>query len=602
MSWLLAAAALVGGRIAAASDLPDRIADPANWAAQAGDYANQRHSALAQITTDNVHDLQLAWSFSTGVLRGHEGSPLVVGDRMYLHTPFPNKVFALDLDTLEVAWKYTPRQDPAVVPEMCCDTVNRGLAYADGRIFLQQADATLVALDARNGQVLWSASNGDPRVGAVSSSAPHVFDGVVIAGIAGGEWGVRGYLSAYDAASGRPLWRGYSLGPDQDMLMDPERSTTWRDGRVAPVGPDSSLRTWKGDQWKIGGGPTWGWYSYDPALQSVFYGTGNPSTWNPGQRPGDNKWAMSIWSRDLHTGRVNWVYQMTPFDEWDYDGVNEMILADIPVHGRPVPALVHFDRNGFAYTLDRRSGALLLAEKFDPSVNWASRIDPVSGRPVADPRYSTARTGPDETTRGICPASLGSKDQQPASFDADRGWFVVPTNHVCMDEETFEVRYTAGQPYVGASLHMYPAPAAGPTQQSGTLGNVIAWDAGVGRIVWSVPERFSVWSGVLTTAGGLVFYGTLEGWLKALDARTGQELWRFKTPSGIVGNVFSYRHRGRQFIGVFSGIGGWAGIGLADGIADGKDGDGAGAVGAYRELSRYTEAGGVLTVFALPVH
>lgn len=580
------------------ADLDTRIADPANWAAQAGDAANQRHSRLAQITAANVGSLQMAWSFSTGALRGHEGAPLVIGNRMYIHTPFPNKVFAIDLDTLQIVWRFEPRQDPAVIPEMCCDTVNRGLAYGDGQIFLLQADSTLVALDAKTGAVRWRAVNGDPMVGAVSTSAPHVFKDKVVVGIAGGDWGVRGYLSAYDIHDGHRVWRGYSVGPDSDLLIDPVRSTTWRDGAVVPVGADSSLRTWKGDQWKIGGGTTWGWYSYDAALNAVFYGTGNPSTWNPAQRPGDNKWAMSIWSRDLDSGQANWVYQMTPFDEWDFDGVNEMILADLTVHGSRVAALVHFDRNGFAYTLDRRTGALLRADKYDPAVNWASEVDLHSGRPTVVPRYSTARNGEDVSTDGICPASLGTKDQQPASFDPQTGLFYVPTNHVCMNYEPYRVEYTAGMPYSGATLSMFPAPAASPAQQAGTLGNFIAWDAAQGRIVWSKPEKFSVWSGALTTAGGLVLYGTLEGYLKALDAHTGAELWRFKTPSGIVGNVFSYAHRGRQFIGVFSGIGGWAGIGLAAGLT--RPEDGAGAVGGYRELGAYTTLGGTLSVFALP--
>ena len=580
------------------ADLASKIKDPKNWAAQAGDFANHRYSELAQVNTKNVKDLQVAWTFSTGVLRGHEGSPLVIGDMMYIHTPFPNKVFAYDLNELKIVWKYEPKQDPAVVPQMCCDTVNRGLAYGEGKIFLQQADTTLVAMDAKSGKVLWSVKNGDPKIGAVNSSAPHVFKDKVLTGISGGEWGVRGFMAAYDINTGKQVWKGYSVGPDDEMLMDPEKTTTWTDGKVAPVGKDSSIKTWKGDQWKIGGGTTWGWYSYDPALNAAFYGSGNPSTWNPAQRPGDNKWSMSIWSRDVDTGKVNWVYQMTPYDEWDFDGINEMVLADINVHGKPTHALVHFDRNGFGYTLDRTNGALLVAEKYDPAVNWATHVDMKTGRPVTVAKFSTARNGPDVNTKGVCPAALGSKDEQPSSFDPDTKLFYVPTNHVCMDYEPFKVEYTAGSPYVGATLSMFPAPAAGKDQKEGTMGNFIAWDAGTGKIVWSKPEKFSVWSGALTTKGGLAFYGTLEGYIKAVDAKTGAELWKFKTPSGIIGNVFTYEHKGKQFVGVYSGIGGWAGIGMAAGLD--KDTDGLGAVGGYRELSKYTELGGSLTVFALP--
>ncbi len=587
---LLAAPMLVHAN----ADVEKNIANSKNWAVQAGDMYNQRYSKLDQINTKNVGKLQVAWTFSTGVLRGHEGSPLVIGDMMYLHSPFPNKVFALDLNTQKIVWKYEPKQDPAVIPQMCCDTVNRGLAYAEGKIILQQADSMLVAMDAKTGKVLWSVKNGDPKLGAVNTNAPHVFKDKVITGISGGEWGVRGFLAAYNLSDGKLAWKGYSVGPDAEMLMDPEKTMTWTDGQMKPVGKDSSLKTWKGDQWKIGGGTTWGWFSYDKAPNLVYYGTGNPSTWNPSQRPGDNKWTMTIFARDVDTGMAKWVYQMTPFDEWDFDGINEMILADINVKGKPTKALVHFDRNGFGYTMDRISGALLVAEKYDPKVNWATHVDMKTGRPQVVKQYSTAQNGPDVNTKGICPAALGTKDQQPASFDPNTKLFYVPTNHVCMDYEPFKVEYTAGQPYVGATLSMFPAPGS-----HGGMGNFITWDAGTGKIVQSKAEKFSVWSGVLNTAGGLSCYGTLEGHFKCVDAKDiTKELYRFKTPSGIIGNMFTYEHKGKQYLGTFSGIGGWAGIGMAAGLE--KDTDGLGAVGGYRELNQYTELGGSLTVWALP--
>jgi PQQ-dependent dehydrogenase (methanol/ethanol family) len=303
---------------------------------------------------------------------------------------------------------------------------------------------------------------------------------------------------------------------------------------------------------------------------------------------------MTIFARDVDTGMAKWVYQMTPFDEWDFDGINEMILADINVKGKKTKALVHFDRNGFGYTLDRTNGALLVAQKYDPKVNWATHVDMKSGRPQVVPRYSTAHNGPDVNTKGVCPAALGSKDQQPAAFNPQNGLFYVPTNHVCMDYEPFEVEYVAGQPYVGATLAMYPAPGS-----HGGMGNFIVWNAGTGKIVQSKPEKFSVWSGALVTAGGIACYGTLEGYLKCVDSKNvNKELYKFKTPSGIIGNVFTYMHKGKQYIGVYSGIGGWAGIGLAAGLE--KDADGLGAVGGYKELAQYTDLGGSLTVFALP--
>ena len=595
-AWLCVSSALLAlpGLALANADVEKNIANSKNWATQAGDMYNQRYSQLKQINTGNVGKMQVAWTFSTGVLRGHEGSPLVIDGKMYLHSPFPNKVFAIDLDTQKILWKYEPKQDPAVIPQMCCDTVNRGLAYAEGKVILQQADSMLVALDAKSGKVVWSVKNGDPKLGAVNTNAPHVFKDKVITGISGGEWGVRGFLAAYNLKDGTPAWKGYSVGPDNEMLIDPDKTMTWTDGKMAPVGKDSSLKTWQGDQWKIGGGTTWGWFSYDKAVNLLYYGTGNPSTWNPAQRPGDNKWTMAIFARDVDTGMTKWVYQMTPYDEWDFDGINEMILADIDVKGKPTKALVHFDRNGFAYTMDRVTGALLVAEKYDPKVNWATHVDMKTGRPQVVAKYSTAKNGPDVNTKGICPAALGTKDQQPASFDPNTKLFYVPTNHVCMDYEPFKVEYTAGQPYVGATLSMFPAPGS-----HGGLGNYITWNAGTGKIVQSKPEKFSVWSGSLNTAGGLSCSGTLEGHLKCVDAKDiNKELFKFKTPSGIIGNVFTYEHKGKQHIGVFSGIGGWAGIGMAAGLE--KDTDGLGAVGGYRELNQYTELGGSLTVFALP--
>ena len=588
---LLALAVAVGGLagVAKANDeLIKMQTDPNQWVMPAGNYANTRYSALDQINASNVKNLQVAWTFSTGVLRGHEGGPLVIGDVMYIHAPFPNTVFALDLNNDgRILWKYQPTQDPNVIPVMCCDTVNRGVAYADGKIFLHQADTTLVALDAKTGKVVWSVKDGDPTKGETGTSAPLVVKNMVLVCTSGGEFGVRGHVTAYDLQSGKQVWRGYSMGPDSDTLMDPDKTTSMGQ----PVGKDSGTATWQGDQWKIGGGTTWGWISYDPALNTVYYGTGNPSTWNPVQRPGDNKWSMTIFARDADTGMAKWVYQMTPHDEWDYDGVNEMILVDKDMAGSSGKLLVHFDRNGFGYTLDRTNGKLLVAEKFDPAVNWATKIDLSTGLPDRVKQYSTEAGGQDVNTKNICPAALGSKDQQPASYDPNTGLVYVPTNHVCMDYEPFKVAYQAGQPYVGATLSMYPAPGGN------TLGNFIAWDPTTGKIVWSDPETFSVWSGALSTAGGVVFYGTLDGYLKAVDAKTGQELWKFKTPSGIIGNVNTYVHGGKQYIAVLSGVGGWAGIGMAAGLTG--DQEGLGAVGAYKALSQYTQLGGSLTVFTL---
>jgi alcohol dehydrogenase (cytochrome c) len=606
---LLAAAALalvpISGPVLANTELEKLMQDPNYWVFPGGNYWNWRYSELKQINNQNAHKLQAAWTFSTGVLRGHEGGPLVLPaaatgldhDALYIHAAFPNNVFAINLDDLTIDWEYVPVQDyEETVPVMCCDTVNRGLGYAEGKIFLQQADTWLVALDAKTGKVVWKTKNGDPKLGQTNTNAPHVMKDKVITGMSGAEFGVRCWVNAYDIDTGALVWRAYSMGPDEEMLIDPEQTTEL--GK--PVGRNSSLKTWKGDQWQLGGGSVWGWWPYDKEQNLLFYGSGNPGTWNPVVRPGDNKWSMTIFARDVDTGMAKWVYQMTPHDEWDYDGINEMILVDMEVKGTPRKALVHFDRNGFAYTLDRVTGELLVAEKYDPAVNWASHVDMQTGRPQVDKKYSPHARGEDVNTTNICPAALGTKDQQPAAYSPRTGWFYVPTNHVCMNYEPVSGgEYVAGQPYVNAVLSMFPAGrVTGDPMNKNNLGNFIAWDANAGRIMWSIPERFSVWSGALATAGDVVFYGTLEGYLKAINAKDGKLLWKFKTPSGIIGNVNTWAHKGKQYVGVLSGVGGWAGIGMAAGLI--QDTEGLGAVGAYKGLSSYTRLGGVLSVFSLP--
>ena len=408
--WIAAPVfALFAGGASANDALITLSKDPNQWVMPPRDYANTRYSELSQINKDNAKNLRPLWTFSTGVLRGHEGGPLVIGDVMYIHTPFPNNVFALDLNhNGQILWKYEPKQDPTVIPVMCCDTVNRGVAYGDGKIFLYQADATLVALDAKTGSVVWSVKNGDPKKGETGTSAPMVVKDKVIVGISGGEFGVQAHVTGYSIKDGTKVWRAYSEGPDDQILFD---ANTTELGK--PVGKDSSLKTWQGDQWKIGGGGTWGWYSYDPQMNLFYYGSGNPSTWNPVQRPGDNKWSMTIFARNPDTGVAKWVYQMTPHDQWDYDGVNEMILADINVKGQPTKALVHFDRNGFAYTLNRETGALLVAEKYDPKVNWASKVDLQTGRPQVVAEFCARLFRGGQELQSYLPS--GSRLQRPTA-------------------------------------------------------------------------------------------------------------------------------------------------------------------------------------------
>jgi lanthanide-dependent methanol dehydrogenase len=570
-------------------ELAKLVKDQAEWRMQEGNYQGWRYSPLTQINRDNVKNLRVAWQFSTGQLRGHEGASLVIGNRMYLQTPQPGIVFALDLDHPgQILWEYNANSAPDAVPMACCDLVNRGPAYADGKIFMTTLDNRVIALDAATGKELWKALNGDYKRGETITMSPLFVKGKVIVGNSGGEYGVRGNLTAYDAADGHMLWRAYNTGPDKDVLIDPQKTLMM--GKPIEKA-DLGVTTWPKDQWKIGGSASWGWITYDPELNLIYYGTSNPGTWNPNQRPGDNKWSTTLFARDPDTGEAKWVYQMTPHDEWDYDAVNESILTDETIDGHDHKVMVHFDRNGFAYTIDRTNGVPLVAEKYDPTVNWAKKIDLKTGLPERDERYSTSR-GVENNVQGICPASVGSKDQQPSAYSPKTGLFYVPTNHLCMDYEPIDIAYVAGQPYVGAIVEMY---GANHGQQ---LGRFIAWDAAKGKEVWEIPERWAVWSGALATGGDVVFYGTMDGMAKAVDAHDGKVLWQQRLPSGIVGYFNSFEHNGKQYVSVLSGIGGWAALGLAAGLTDPTAG--LGVVGAFADLARYTNLGGTLTVFELP--
>jgi len=600
----------------AAADQEKAIANPDNWAAPRGDYTNQAYSKLTQINQGNVKNLKAAWTFATGVNRGHEGSPVVVGHMMYVHTAFPNNIYALDLnDNQKIVWSYFPKQDPSVQAVLCCDNVNRGLGYGDGKIFLQQNDGTLVALDAASGKKVWDVKNTDPKVGATNTNAPHVIKDKVLTGCSGAEFGVRCFIQAYNIKDGSVAWKAYSTGPDSEVLIGKDFNkdtplysalSVYEDvaggnkqggsfkkidtAKLKGGEKDLGLKTWLKPQavkdgWQHGGGSVWGWWPYDPKTNLVYYGTGNPSVWNPDVRPGDNKWSMTVFARDLNTGVARWGMQMTPHDEWDYDGINEVILFD---NGGKTYAW-HHDRNGFAYTWQADNGVLVAAEKVHPFVNWATDVDKKSGVPS---KLATASTHQDYNAKGVCPAALGTKDQQPAAYSPKTGLIYSPLNHVCMTYEPVESKYVAGQPWVGATLTMF----AGP---DGVMGGFAAYDPMTNKKAWYNKEKFSAWGGSLNTASDLVFYGTLDRWFKALDAKTGKELWKFQVGSGVIGNAFTYSNGGKQYVGVLSGIGGWAGVAMNLGLTNPTDA--LGAAGGYAELTKYNAApgGGALTVFSL---
>jgi len=561
-----------------------------NWVMQTKDYSATHYSELWDINVTNVKNLKPAWTFSTGVLNGHEGGPLVVNGIMYVHTPYPNNVFAIDLDEPgKILWQYKPKQNPAARAVACCDVVNRGLAYApEGKdypatIFLNQLDGHIVALNAKTGNMLWKMENSDIAMGSTLTVAPFVVKDKVIVGSSGAELGVRGYATAYNIKDGKQEWRVYATGPDEDIKLAKDFNKANPHYGQFGLG----LKTWEGDAWKIGGGTNWGWYAYDSELEMLYYGSGNPAPWNETMRPGDNKWTMTIWGRDVNSGEAKFGYQKTPHDEWDYAGVNYMGLSEQVVNGKKRKLLTHPDRNGIVYTLDRENGDLINAFKIDDTVNWVKKVDLKTGLPVRDPEYSTRM---DHEAKGICPSAMGYHNQGIESYDPNKQLFFMGINHICMDWEPFMLPYRAGQFFVGATLNMYPGP-------KGTLGQVKAMNAVTGEFEWEIKEKFAVWGGTLATAGDLVFYGTLDGQIKALNSKTGEELWKFKLPSGVIGHPITYMHEGKQYVAIYYGVGGWPGVGLVFDLQDPTAG--LGAVGAFKELAHYTQMGGGVMVFAL---
>jgi PQQ-dependent dehydrogenase (methanol/ethanol family) len=416
--------------------------------------------------------------------------------------------------------------------------------------------------------------------------APLVVKDKILVGNSGGEFGVRGWLTALDAGTGRIAWKAYSTGPDKDVMIGPGFHPFYAMDR----GKDLGVSTWPPDAWRIGGGTVWGWISYDPELNLIFYGTGNPGPWNADQRPGDNKWTCGIFARDADTGEARWFYQLSPHDHFDYDGVNELVLLDLEVAGKPRKVLIRPERNGYIYVMDRTTGEVLSADPFAYITSTAG-VDLQSGR-MRD--VVAKQTGAGKTVEQICPAAPGAKDWQPSAFSPRTGLLYLSVNNLCMDYQGMEANYIAGTPFVGANVKMYAGPG-------GNRGFFTAWDLTAHKPRWQIKERFPAWSGALATAGDVVFYGTMEGWFKAVDAVSGRELWKFKTGSGIIGQPVTYKGPdGKQYVAILSGVGGWSGAVVA-GKLDPRDATGAlGFTGAMGDLPQNTTPGGMLYVFALP--
>jgi alcohol dehydrogenase (cytochrome c) len=563
-------------------------AEDGQWTMPAKNFASTRYSGLDEITIDNVKNLQVAFTFSTGVNKGQEAAPLVVGTTMYVLTPYPNILYALDLAKpgAPPKWQYNPKPAAASQGVACCDVVNRGPVFAHGKIYFNTLDAHTVAVDAESGKEAWKTKLGEINSGETMTMAPLVVKDKVLVGISGGEYGVRGWILALDANSGKSVWKAYSTGPDKDVLI----GANFKPFYDGDKGQDLGVKTWPPQAWEQGGGTVWGWISYDPDLNLVYYGTGNPGPWNSEQRPGDNKWTSGIFARDADTGEARWFYQWSPHDLYDWDGINEQILLDMAWNGQQRKLLVRPERNGYVYVLDRTTGEVLSAKPFH-AITTSSGVDLKTGRLQfnSDKQPITNRV-----VRDICPTASGAKDWNPSAFSHKTGLLYLPHANLCMDLQHMEANYISGTPYLGAEARFKPGPG-------GHRGEFSAWDIREGREVWTVKESFPVWSGALATAGDVVFYGNMEGWFKALHARTGELLWQFKTASGIIGQPTTYKGPdGRQYVAILSGVGGWAGA-VVSGDLDVRDGTAAlGFVNAMRDLKDVTTKGGTLYVFRLP--
>ncbi|MEO8126064.1 MAG: PQQ-dependent dehydrogenase, methanol/ethanol family [Bryobacteraceae bacterium] len=521
--------------------------DPAGeWRSQARDYANTRYSTLDQINVSNAKTLRIAWTFSDGTQGGHEAAPLVVDNTMYVVTPFPDVLYALDLTKpgQPIKWSFAPNPNPIAKGKACCDTVNRGLAYSGGKLIYNLLDAHTVAVDAKTGKEAWRIKMGNVESGETMTMAPFVIGNKVLVGNSGGEMGVWGWIAALDVATGKELWRAYSTGSDEKVRIGADFKPFYDQFK----GKDLGISTWPAGMWKHGAGTVWGWISYDPQLNLVYYGTSNPGPRVPEQRPGANLWTSAIFARDADTGMARWAYQTTPHDQWDYDGVNENLLMDLPINGQTRKVLVHFDRNAYAYTMDRATGEVLLATPFAYQ-NWSSGFDMKTGVPLInkdkEPHAEIKLTN-------LCPPDIGGKDWQPSAASPRTGLVYAAIFNICMDVTDHKASYIPSTPYDGMEMHRYPAPG-------GNLGEFMAWNPVTGKKAWSIKETYMTMSGVLATAGDLAFYGTADGWFRAVDARDGKVLWSQMLGSGIIGQPMTFLGPDhRQYIAISAGVGGAA--------------------------------------------
>ena len=514
----------------AASWLARPAAAQSGWPAYGGDSANTRYSPLSRINTSTVNRLKVAWVLQFGTLEAQESTPVVVGDTLYVTTSAgPRYVYAVNAKTGAIRWKYAPEIPPDVQQTTCCGLDNRGVAYAHGKLFVARLDAMLVALDAGTGKELWKAKVVDYKQGHAITSPPTIAKNLVVTGFAGGEYGVRGAITAYDQETGREVWRTYTV----------------------PGPGEPGNETWKGESWKTGGGAAWFIGSYDPRLNLVYYGASNAAPWGGGVRGPDsseygqytNLYTASTLALDADTGKIVWHYQTTPYDVWDYDGVNELVLVDASVEGQKTPLALKADRNGFFYVLNRKTGQLVSARPF-VLVNWAKGIDPATGRPI---EVAEKRPRQDVWARDVCPNLFGGKNWEPMSYSPQTGLVYIPTFNLCMDIVNRTQDYKPGTFFLASEFELAKA---GPGDY---MSELVAWDPIKQQKVWGSKEELPFMGGALSTAGGLVFHGNVFGVFKALDAWTGKVLWQFNTGSGITAGPATYEVDGAQYVAVVSG-------------------------------------------------
>ena len=509
-----------GGGPVAADDLLAGLADPSQWLLYGGNYANHRHSPIDDITPENVAGLQVAWAFPTGTMQQFEVSPTVYDGIMYVTTSF-NRLLALDAATGELYWRYDHQLGPRGKLKLCCGAVNRGAAISGDLVLMATLDAKLLAFHRLTGEIAWQVTLANFADGYSATSMPLIVKDMAVVGIAGGEYGVRGFFDAYDVATGERRWRHYTV----------------------PVAGEFGADTWAGDSWKTGGAPAWTSGAYDPERDVLYWTTGNPSPdWNGDLRAGDNLFSNALIAVNPDTGERLWHFQFTPHDVWDYDGNTQLFLVDVERDGSPMPAIVQANRNGYFYILNRDTGAFVDAGVYVEEVNWATLDE--NGRPVVDPKAMPT----EEPSYRVCPSNLGGMNGAwTGALNPDLGLAYIPVVESCQFYQKGVTAFVKGQPFMGGT----PIPV---DVQNGTAhGHLSAVDVHTGEVRWRYADKDPMMGGVLSLASGVVFTGNQEGFALALDAASGELLWRFRMGSGMRSQPVAYRAGGKSYVAIGSG-------------------------------------------------